>query len=126
MPLFARSPFDDAMDQRAAATKGKWFYGRVAGAGHTNENGSSRQDEIETLQQGDELVLEHEPDNAFDANAVRVLSPAGRQIGYLEARLAAETVRRGRRGELSSCFVSNLTGTPGRRGLVFGLLVHKE
>lgn len=126
MPLIARSPFDDWMDNQTRQLKGKWFYGRLAGAGHANADGSSRQAEIETLNVRDELLLEPEPDNAFDPDAVKVLTPAGEQIGYLEARLAGETVRRRRRGVTSRCFVSNLTGTPGRRGLVFGFLTHTE
>lgn len=126
MPHFARSPFDEKMDSLAVETKGKWFYGRLAGVGHPNADGSSRQAALEELEPLDELVLDPEPDNPFDKNAVRVLTPSGKQIGYLEARLAVETVRRSRKGILTQCFVSNLTGTPGRRGLVIGALTHNQ
>ena len=62
-----------------------------------------------------------EPENPHDPNAVRVLAPDGRQVGYLEARLAGETVRRFQKGTETRAFVSNLTG--GRNGQPYGCTI---
>jgi hypothetical protein len=121
---FERTPFDDWMDEHAALVDGKWFYGRVAGTDRVNENKMSRQASIGTLVPQDELRLEPEPGNSYDPNAVKVLAPDGNQIGYLEARLAAETTRRAKRGIPTRAFVSNLTGRPGQtRGVTIAVLV---
>ena len=123
MPGFSRTPFDDFMDAKARELDGEWFYGRVAGTIHANDDGSSRQAEIETLKPRDELRLDPDPDNPHDKNAVRVVAPSGVQVGHLESRLAGETVRRLRSGMQSRCFVSNVTGGAGQsRGVVFGLV----
>lgn len=126
MPGFTRSSFDDFMDSHVVATNGKSFYARLAGTTYGNLDGSSRQAVIATLKPHDELQLVHEPDNEADKNAVRVLATSGLQIGYLEARLAGETMRRSAKGIITRAFVSNLTG--GRSGQVLGctlgILVH--
>jgi hypothetical protein len=44
------------------------------------------------------LVLEHEPDNPYDINAIRVLRQNGEQIGYLEREFAGEVVSRSAKG----------------------------
>jgi HIRAN domain-containing protein len=43
-------------------------------------------------------MLEHEPDNPRDINAIRVLRKTGEQVGYLERELAGEVVFRSRPG----------------------------
>lgn len=40
-------------------------------------------DIIRTLSIGDELLVEREPDNAYDSNAVKVLTKDGDWIGYV-------------------------------------------
>jgi len=42
------------------------------------------------LDAGDAVVLEREPRNSFDANAVAVRLGTGEQIGYVPARFARE------------------------------------
>jgi hypothetical protein len=125
MPRFARTAFDDHMDEHAALVDGKWFYGRVAGTGQVNDDGTSRQAAIALLQPHQEVSLSPEPGNPYDPNAVRVMSSTGQQIGYLETRLAGETVRRSARGIRTRAFVSSLTGSPTQTcGVVIGLLLH--
>jgi len=73
------------------------FHTKVAGVTFTNPDGVSRQDLIEDLEDffdGSTTVrlgLRREPHNAFDENAVAVLDPRGRQLGYLSKRVS-ETV----------------------------------
>jgi len=57
------------------------FFGHVAGESHRNADGSDRQSIIPRCRVGDLLVLEHEPDNPHDVNAIRVLRQNGEQIG---------------------------------------------
>ena len=74
------------------------FFGRVAGESHRNADGSDRQAIIPRCRVGDLLVLEHEPDNPHDINAIRVLRQNGEQIGYLEREFAGEVVSRSAKG----------------------------
>ena len=126
MPGFQRTTFDDFLDRHAEVTNGKTFYGRLAGASHGNADGSSRQEAIAGLRPCDELQLAPEPENPHDANAIRLIAPSGVQAGYLESRLAGETVRRAKKGIITRVFVSNLTG--GRAGqslgVTLGILTH--
>lgn len=46
-------------------------------------------DLIRSLAIGDELTLEREPENAYDANAIKVLHDTT-HIGYIEASVAAD------------------------------------
>lgn len=118
MGTFTRSAFDDFLDRQVEVTNGKSFYARLAGVTHADRGGTPRQGAIADLRSCDELQLVPEPDNPYDPNAVMVLAPDGRQVGYLEARLAGETVRRLRKGVATKAFVSNITG--GRNGQPFG------
>lgn len=62
---------------------------KVVGVSKPNEDGSSRQDFIrQEVKENDKLKLEAEPDNPFDSNAIKVLSPQGHQIGYLSKEMA--------------------------------------
>lgn len=47
-----------------------------------------RQEVISKLHENDLLWLEREPENRFDANAVRVVRNCGEQVGYLNKYLA--------------------------------------
>ncbi len=73
------------------------FFGHVAGESYRNDDGSDRQVLIPRCRVGDLLVLEHEPDNPHDINAIRVLRQNGR-IGYLEREFAGEVVSRSAKG----------------------------
>ena len=117
MPGFTRTPFDSFMDRHVEVTNGKSFYARLAGTTQIDQ-GTPRQWAIADLRPQDELQLMPEPDNPADPNAIRVLAPDGRHVGYLEARLAGETVRRTRKSIVTRAFVSNLTG--GRAGQTLG------
>lgn len=55
----------------------------VRGESFTNDDGSSRQDIIRTLRAGTPVQLVADPLNPHDRHAVKVLTPAGQQIGFL-------------------------------------------
>ena len=74
------------------------FFGHVAGESHRNADGSDRQAIIPRCRVGDRLVLEHEPDNPHDVNAIRVLRQNGEQIGYLDREFAGQVVSRSAKG----------------------------
>ncbi len=62
---------------------------KVVGVSMENEDGSSRQEIIRMeVEENDKLKLESEPTNAYDPNAVKVLSQYGNQIGYLNKEIA--------------------------------------
>jgi len=68
------------------------FFAQVAGESHSNDDGSDRQTIIASCRVGETLLLDAEPDNPEDENAVRVLRQDGKQIGYLERATAARLV----------------------------------
>ena len=73
------------------------FHTKLVGVTHRNPDGTERQDLIEELEDAFELAgeiplgLKREPKNPFDPNAIAVLDPEGRQLGFL-SRKVAETL----------------------------------
>jgi hypothetical protein len=72
------------------------FYAKIAGTSHKNDDGTSRIAAIKKCSPGDMLGSAWEYDNPYDPNAVAI-SLEGHQLGYLDARLAGETVRDAKR-----------------------------
>ena len=66
---------------------GEGFFTKVVGVSHNNEDGTSRQAIVRCCREGESLLLQREPNNQFDANAVRVLRQNGEQLGYLPAHV---------------------------------------
>ncbi len=58
------------------------FYGQVHGITHKNQDGTSRQKIIDSCSEGEEVFLVPEPDNRFDAGAVKICRRNGEQLGY--------------------------------------------
>lgn len=84
--------------RRAMSPPMRHFFTSVAGESYHNADGSDRQVIIPSCRVGELLVLEHEPDNPHDINAIRVLRRSGEQIGYLLRELAGEVVSRTPKG----------------------------
>lgn len=114
--------FEDWMDERAREVQGEWFDGKVAGMTHRNPDGSSRQQIALGLAPHDELMLEAEPHNPYDANAIAVMTTEGLQVGFLEARLAREVTLRWKRCMRTRCFVRAVRQRGDIAGVSFGLL----
>jgi hypothetical protein len=69
------------------------FFANVAGESYRNDDdGSDRQTIITSCRVGEPLILDAEPDNPEDENAIRVLRRDGKQIGYIEREMAARLV----------------------------------
>lgn len=74
----------------------------VVGESFQNEDGSSRQEELARLRVGDEVTLERDHHNPYDANCVRVLSARGIQIGNAgreQAKWLSKRIAEGKRVE---------------------------
>ncbi|MDR5726469.1 MAG: HIRAN domain-containing protein [Terriglobia bacterium] len=68
------------------------YYTTLAGPSFPNADGSSRIKAIGGCKVGDLLLLQHERDNPYGANAVAVKREDGAQLGYLPHRSASEAV----------------------------------
>jgi HIRAN domain len=68
------------------------FFARVAGESFLNDDGTDRQTTIASCRVGEAVILDAEPDNPEDENAIRVLRVDGKQIGHLERGMAARLV----------------------------------
>ncbi len=65
------------------------YESKVVGVSKENEDSTSRQRIIkQEVAEEDALILEAEPTNPYDPNAVKVLSRLGNQIGYLNKEMA--------------------------------------
>ena len=81
---------------------GKTFYTKVAGA-------SQYQKAIKKCREGQECSLEHEPDNEYDLNAIKVMV-GNRHIGYLNADLARNVCSSVKRGRRYLAVIKEITG----------------
>ena len=64
---------------------GSSFSLKVVGVRHENDDGSSRQAELQRCREGEVVELLREPRNPHDPSAVAVISERGIKIGYLGA-----------------------------------------
>jgi hypothetical protein len=90
------------------------FFGQLAGESYHNADGSDRQVIIQKCDVGELLILEHEPDNPHDINAIRVLRETGEQIGYLPRDFAGEVISRTAKGD---AFFAAVAGIGRARGI---------
>ena len=75
----------------------------------TSFNG--RQSVVAQLQQGEKVILERDPHNPFDRNAIKVVRQDGQQVGFLDKFLAAKLAERlDRHGKAVNAKVVSLTG----------------
>lgn len=65
---------------------GRHYSTQLRGVSHENDDGSARRDILRKCSIGEEVELIPEPENLFDANAVKVCRSNGEQLGYLPAR----------------------------------------
>ena len=95
------------------------FHTKIVGVTYKNSDGSHRQKLIAKCDVFETLTLDHEEDNAHDPNAVRVCRQNGQQLGYLNAGLAEEIVRKSANGYRFAAIISDITG--GGKGESFGV-----
>jgi hypothetical protein len=69
----------------------KAFYTKIVGVKHSNPDGTPRSRLLAESVAFETLDLRFEPENKFDPNAIAVCrNDTGEQLGYLDARMAAE------------------------------------
>jgi len=106
------------------------FFTKVVGVTHNNlgSNTENRQDIIRDLLRkgllnpGQALTLELDSDNRFSENAVKVIAPDGRQLGFLSQSVADSTAPKMRDGFDFQVSVSQVTG--GAVGYSYGVNIH--
>jgi hypothetical protein len=86
------------------------FYSKIAGVTRKNSDGTSRQALLAKCEEGEVLRLVREPDNPHDSNAVKVLTVAGEQLGYITATAAETVAREMDRGHQVRALITDLTG----------------
>lgn len=94
------------------------FFTKIAGVtfSNTGANTENRQRIIRDLCQqgllneGQKLTLEPEPSNRFDPNAIKVIGPDGRQLGYLSKDVASSIADAIRKGRHFFAYVESVTG----------------
>lgn len=72
---------------------------KVVGVSFTNEDGVERQDILANVRTGDVVMLQREPHNLYDKNAVAVMSLYG-QVGYVSkdyAKILAPMIDQGKK-----------------------------
>lgn len=94
------------------------FFTKVAGVTQQNADGSARQAIVRRLKPGQTLFLVRDPRNKYDRNAVMVVAKLGllrrlRQVGFLNADLAAEFAPLLDAGGRIDATVSEVTGGGG-------------
>jgi hypothetical protein len=105
----------EALGAEGVGAAGSSFFTKIAGVTHRNKDRKSRQRLIARCRVGEELVLEREPDNPVDPNAIKVLRVTGEQLGYIPAQVAASGLAKELdRGERPRCRIVNLTGRDGQ------------
>lgn len=80
---------------RMKSAEGSWvkmstYKTKVVGVTKTNPDGRRRQEIIKWLRPLDKIELVREPSNAYDVNAIKVISSKGQQIGYIDSNRASE------------------------------------
>lgn len=102
-PIFIRETppqkEDEELEQSVLEVFGEsiddYFSAQIGGATCANEDGVMRSRLISECEKMEILELEHEPDNPFDAHAVKVIRhKTGGMLGYLPAKAAADILRR--------------------------------
>lgn len=83
----------------------KVIYSKIAGISQPE-----RQEAARLCRKNEVLLLEREPSNAFDRNAVKVVTKDGKLLGYLNRGLASEIAPLMDSGKRFSCLIKDVTG----------------
>lgn len=103
------------------------FFTKIAGVtfNNTGENIENRQNIIRDLSQrgllnpGQQLSLALDANNPYDPNAVKVIGPDGRQLGYLPRNVASDISGKMKKGITYRVLVTTVTG--GENGYNYGV-----
>ena len=92
------------------------YFSKLTGVSYENDNGEHRQLIIfqlkrrGLLEQGQELLFQHQPWNKFDANAIAIFGADSRQLGYLPKDMASYVCRAMNNGQQVKIYVESVTG----------------
>ena len=103
------------------------FYTKIAGVNFQNTGANTENRQIiirqllmsHRLAPGQELSLEPEFSNPYDCNAIKVMGPDGRQLGYLSRQVAGHLAPQIRQGQSYKARVASVTG--GSDGYMYGV-----
>lgn len=85
-----RAPARGTPQNPDAFTKMSLYKEKAVGVSKKNNDGTSRQQVIAKLQEGNEVQLVRDPENDYDENAIEVWNKRGDQIGFIDKMRAEE------------------------------------
>src|SRR5687768_9157194 len=88
-----------------------WRNDMQAALNGVNFRPSEIRDIVKALNPGDELTLERDAENAYDSNAIKVLSEEGAFLGFVEKDVAAELAPKLDAGETFTVTVDSFQST---------------
>lgn len=103
------------------------YYSKLTGVSYENDNGEHRQLIIfqlkrrGLLEQGQELLFQHQPWNKFDSNAIAVFGADSRQLGFLHKDMASLVCKAMNQCQQVKLYVESVTG--GESGQLLGVNV---
>ena len=121
----------DGLFERAAEILARGDYAGIGEAESFNTkivgvSFEGRQDEIRSLEPGEELLVERQPDNEFDSQAIALIRESGAQLGYLRRQIAAELAPLMDAGTLYTARVEQVTGGEDGRSLGVNIRVERD
>ena len=103
--LFARSQEILSRDEYASLADARSFHTKAVGVSF-----EGRQAVAATLKPGDMLSVERRANNAYDSNAMALVAPSGRQVGFLRRQIAAVLAPEADAGTVFEARVLGVTG----------------
>ena len=87
------------------------FFTKVVGVTYSNEDGTSRQHIIAKCKKGEDMLLEWQPNNRYDSNAVAVRRrKTDKQIGFLARDVAERLVEQIEAGKQFAAEIHRIHG----------------
>ncbi len=110
-------PMPTQRTQTEPSGQAKTLHTKVAGVTHKNEDGENIQSILKTLNDSCNLILERDPKNPYDPNAIKVYAD-GEHIGYINRDLARDLAKSMDSGRTVEASIDEITG--GKDGLYYG------
>jgi hypothetical protein len=89
---------------------------KLVGVTHKNEDGTSRQELLKDMREGERIVLAYEENNPKSDHAVAAYNSIGQKLGYLNDDLAIDLAEQIKElGVAINAEVLNITGGDGRK-----------
>lgn len=94
------------------------FSTKIAGVTFDNPDGSSRQRYLKKSSPSELLLMKREPDNPMDENAIKLMKPNGKQLGYIPSKNAETLAPQMDNGTKFFAQIEQITG--GEEGKSYG------